>query len=90
MNTIYELTKEEVLDKLDTIKAALVKWQYKWDGQPETFGPFTVAEMSEWNAAGYFARQTKDGPSLQIRQLVASKPTTAWMPIESSDLDKIY
>lgn len=89
INTIYELTKEEVLDKLDAVKGQLVKWQYKWEGNGEIFGPFTIEEMVNWNASGYFTK-AEGGPSLLARQLVANKPTTEFMPIETADLDKIY
>lgn len=89
INTIYELTKEEVLDKLDQVKAKLVKWQYQWEGSAEEFGPFTIEEMQNWNASGYFAK-TEGGAGLFARQLVAGKPTTQYMPVESVDFDKIY
>lgn len=89
IHTIYELSKEDLLDKLDQVKQQLVKWVYKWEGNDQVFGPFAISEMTNWNTAGYFAK-TEGGPGLLARQLVGGKPTTDFMPFETVDLDNIY
>jgi hypothetical protein len=83
------LTKEDLLDKLDTVKQQLVKWEYKWEGQEQVFGPFATQEMVNWTAAGYFAK-ADNAPGLNVRQLVGGKPTTGFVPFQTVEMDNIY
>jgi len=90
VTTVYDLTKEEVLDRLDAVKNQLVKWEYKWEGTDKVYGPFSSEEMNSWNAAGYFLEQ-KEGETLVVRQLIAGKPRVDrdFEPITTVDFDRI-
>jgi len=95
------MSKEELLDKLDALKGALVRWEYKWEkaeveekdgggeGEEKTYGPFTVEEMAGWRADGYF-EEKEGGPVLLTRQLVDGAPRGEFLPVSRVEFDRLY
>jgi len=93
---IYEMTKEDLLDKLDTYKADLVRWEYKWEGmkdegeaEDKLYGPFTVEEMTSWRTAGYFEPKEGEAP-LVVRQLVDGAHRGEFIPVGVVEFDRLY
>eukprot|EP00743_Colponemidia_sp_Colp-15_P002550 GILK01002765.1.p1 GENE.GILK01002765.1~~GILK01002765.1.p1 ORF type:complete len:326 (-),score=61.92 GILK01002765.1:157-1092(-) len=64
---VYAATKESIVLQLANRAAPVVRWQYRLEGDPTTYGPFTTAEMARWQAQGYFSAEA---PTL-VQEVVA-------------------
>eukprot|EP00742_Colponemidia_sp_Colp-10_P006366 GILJ01006823.1.p1 GENE.GILJ01006823.1~~GILJ01006823.1.p1 ORF type:complete len:331 (-),score=72.64 GILJ01006823.1:186-1139(-) len=70
---VYSATKESIVLQLANRAAPVVRWQYRLEGDPTTYGPFTTAEMARWQSQGYFAA---DPPTL-VQEVVPSLPPSS-------------
>jgi len=70
---IYSMTKEELMDHLDKIKAKVVKWVYKWPNTDQEYGPYTNDEMKGWLDEGYFSFE--EGKYILVKKIVEGNTT---------------
>eukprot|EP01123_Difflugia_compressa_P000365 TRINITY_DN10456_c0_g1_i1.p1 TRINITY_DN10456_c0_g1~~TRINITY_DN10456_c0_g1_i1.p1 ORF type:complete len:283 (-),score=72.46 TRINITY_DN10456_c0_g1_i1:130-915(-) len=62
VHSIYDMTKEDILDELDSERKKFPIWEYKWSNEDETiYGPHSTVDMQEWLRQGYFQSQGSTG-----------------------------
>jgi hypothetical protein len=79
VSSIYSMSKEEILDLLDTDKNKSL-WEYKWTGDETIYGPMSAESMLKWSLQGYFAEHQDFGPVL-VRKL----PSEGFVNISTVD-----
>jgi hypothetical protein len=64
VSSIYSMSKEEILDLLDSMDKKITQWEYKWTNDDTVYGPMSSASMLEWSQQGYFVENPDYGPVL--------------------------
>jgi len=80
VSSIYSMSKEEILDLLDTMEKKSILWEYKWSRDDIVYGPMSNESMLEWLQQGYFVDSPEFGPVL-----VRKVPTEEFVDISSVD-----
>jgi hypothetical protein len=76
---IYSMTKEELMDHLDKIKAKIIQWVYKWPNAEEEYGPYTNDQMKGWLDEGYFSFE--EGKYILVRKIVEGDQSGSFAPL---------
>jgi hypothetical protein len=76
---IYSMTKEELMDHLDKIKAKIIQWIYKWPNSDEEYGPYTNDQMKGWLDEGYFSFE--EGKYILVRKIVEGDQSDSFAPL---------
>jgi len=64
VSSIYSMTKEEILDLVDSMDKKHLLWEYKWTNDDRVYGPMSSESMIEWSQQGYFVENPDFGPVL--------------------------
>jgi len=80
VSSIYSMSKEEILDLLDTTDKKNLIWEYKWTNDDTVYGPMSSESMFEWSQQGYFEESPDFGPVL-VRKI----PSEEFVSISTVD-----
>jgi hypothetical protein len=85
MMDVYSMTKEDLFDKLESLKTKYLRWEYKWPNQGKGGQTYigTNEEMKRWVEDGYFSMDAEK--RILVRKIVEGVPTTdQFQPLEEN------